>query len=152
MQHTGSFEVDGYTLAADRSYDPGTNLWVAAHAADRVRIGFDPLGAETTGDVVAISFVPVGTRVQRGEPLATVEAAKFVGPVPAPIGGIVAGGNPELLANPARINLDPLAAWIAELSDPDSEDLEGLLHGEAAVTPWFHDAVLRFRRQGAIAQ
>lgn len=147
-----TFIVDGYELAADRRYDPDTNLWVQTHATELVRVGFDPLGAETTGDIVAISYAVPGTRIDRGQPLATVEAAKFVGPLLAPVSGTFMGGNPELLSNPGGVNLDPLGAWIVELADPDAAELEALLTDQAAVTAWFHGAVLRFRRQGAIAQ
>jgi glycine cleavage system H protein len=144
--------VAGYELDASRRYDPDTNLWVAEQRGERVRIGYDPLGAETTGDIVAISFVPVGTRLSRGDPLATVEAAKFVGPLAAPVSGTLLAVNDGLLAAPGQINADPFGAWLVELGELDRSDLERLLAGEEAISSWFADAVERFRREGAIAE
>ena len=144
--------VAGYALAPDRRYDPDTNLWVEERRPGRVRIGYDPLGAETTGDIVAISFAPIGTRLKRGETLATVEAAKFVGPLPTPVGGALAVTNAEVVAAPGMVNADPLGAWLVELGEVERDDLEQLLFGEQAVSPWFAAAVERFRREGAIAE
>lgn len=152
MSSGQTFIVAGYRLAADRRYDPDTNLWVAERSAGRVRVGFDPLGAETAGDIVAVSFPPAGVRLARGEPLATIEAAKFVGPVASPIAGTLTTVNDEALAAPGSINRDPLGIWLVELGDVDPTDLEGLLTGEDAVAFWFAGAVERFRREGAIAE
>ncbi len=144
--------VAGYELALDRSYDPETNLWVTAHAGGRVRIGFDPLGAETTGDIVTISFAPTGTRVRRGEPVATVEAAKFVGPLATPVSGTLVAVNDAVAATPGVVNADPLGSWLVELDDVDTAELDALLSDEQAIATWFAAAVERFRREGAIAE
>jgi glycine cleavage system H protein len=146
------FTVAGYELAADRSYDPDTNLWVAALGAERVRVGLDPLGAETAGDIVAVSFTPVATRLARGEPLATIEAAKFVGPLATPVAGTVAAVNDEAAAAPASVSADPLGVWLVELADVDAGDLDRLVRGEDQISAWFEAAVERFRRGGAIAE
>lgn len=146
-----SFTVAGYELASDRRYDPDTSLWVQ-ELDGRSRVGFDPLGAETAGDIVAVSFVPVGSRVPRGEPLATVEAAKFVGPLVSPVGGTVSATNDEVQAAPGSVNVDPLGTWLVELEDVDGADLERLLSGEEDVAAWFQGAVERFRREGALAE
>ncbi len=146
------FNVAGYELAEDRRYDPDTNLWVQERGGRCARVGFDPLGAETTGDIVAVSFMPVGTRVARGEPLATVEAAKFVGPLASPIGGTVIATNDDVQAAPGSVNSDPLGAWLVELDDVEDTDLDRLLSREEDVAAWFAGAVERFRREGAIAE
>jgi glycine cleavage system H protein len=152
MAAAATFTVNGYELASDRRYDPDTNLWIAEHGEGRVRVGFDPLGAETTGDIVAISFVASGTRLARGTTFATIEAAKFVGPLAAPTGGTLVDANDDVVAAPGSINADPFNAWLVELTDVDRTDLERLLCGEQAVASWFASAVERFRRQGAIAE
>lgn len=145
--------VAGYTLDLERRYDPGTNLWVAELGdRDRARIGYDPLGAETTGDIVAISFAPIGTALNAGETFATVEAAKFVGPVATPIAGALVAVNERAAAAPGEINADPLGTWLVELADVDTAALDRLLAGEEAIRAWFAAAVERFRREGAIAE
>lgn len=152
MASTTGFQVAGYALAADRAYDPDGNLWVRRLGDGRVRVGYDPLGAETAGDIVAISFPAPGTRIARGEPFATVEAAKFVGPLTAPVGGVVAATSDEVRATPGRINADPLGSWLVELTDVDEVDMGLLLTGQERIAAWFASAVERFRAQGAIAE
>lgn len=147
-----SFTVAGYELSADRRYDPETNLWVAELDGGRARVGFDPLGAESAGDIVAISFPAAGARLARGEPLATIEAAKFVGPVASPVGGTLILANDRALTAPGSINSDPLTVWLVELGDVDSADLERLLEGERALASWFTAAVQRFRQEGVLAE
>jgi glycine cleavage system H protein len=147
-----TFTVAGYALRADRRYDPATNLWVAELDANHVRVGFDPLGAETTGDIVAVSFTAPGTFVARGDSLATIEAAKFVGPLAAPVGGTVVAANGAIAAAPGTVNSDPFEAWLVELTDVDREELGRLIDGQDAVAEWFANAVERFRQQGAIAE
>lgn len=142
------FTVAGYQLDPDHRYDPETNLWVAADG----RVGYDPLGAQTAGDIVAISFAPVGAAVARGEPVATVEAAKFVGPLPAPVGGTLAAVNERALAAPASVNADPLAVWLVKLAEIEPADLDRLVCGRDAIAAWFTQAAERFRREGVIAE
>lgn len=162
------FEVDGYRLAVDRYYDEATHLWVAdaappgtaslplgppAGTVQAVRCGFDPLGSETSGDVVAVSFEPVGTRVARGEAFGSLEAAKFVGPLLAPITGTLRRHNDAVIENPGLVNRDPLAHWLVEIEpeQPD-EELPLLLHDPQAVVAWFRREVERFRTQGMVAE
>jgi glycine cleavage system H protein len=144
--------VEGYELALDRLYDPEGNLWIEPQADRRVRIGLDPLGAETTGDVVALSFPALGARVQRGGLLASVEAAKFVGPVRAPVSGRLLAVNEQLRDQPGLINSDPLGSWVVELDEVDGGELADLLADREEIVEWFAAAVARFRRQGAILQ
>jgi glycine cleavage system H protein len=144
--------VAGYQLDPDRYYDPDYNLWLVGLDQQRVRIGLDPLGADTTGDIVAISFVPVGTRVRRGDALANIEAAKFVGPLPAPAAGVAIATSDRVLDAPGVINADPLGTWLVELGEVDPADLEHLLSGKDAISSWFADAVARFRQLGALAE
>lgn len=153
------YAVGPYALAEDLYYDPATHLWVAPPAADAAgdgavaRCGFDPLGSETSGDVVAVSFAPVGTRVDRGGAFGSLEAAKFVGPLLAPVSGIVRAHNDAVAARPALLNADPLRHWLIEieLADPEGE-LPLLLHGREAVASWFAAEVSRFEQRGMIAE
>ena len=142
-------EVLGYRLPTDRGYDPATHMWVQPTAATRARIGFDPLGRETSGDVVAISFAEVGTWVRRGAEFGSLEAAKFVGPLIAPVTGTIAAHNPAVSADPGLLNDDPIAHWLVEI---DVEEVVELLSGESEISDWFASEVKHFRAAGAIAE
>lgn len=147
-----TFDVAGYELAADRRYDPATHMWVEIDAGGRALVGLDPLGRETSGDVVAISLHEPGTAVRRGESFGDLEAAKFVGPLVAPLGGTIAACNEDVLADPGLLNTDAATSWLVALEGIDAAELDGMLRGEAEVGPWFAAEVQRFRTQGAIAE
>jgi glycine cleavage system H protein len=147
------FEVGGYRLRADRYYDAERHLWVELQPAPRlVRVGFDPLGRETSGDIVEISLGAVGVHVNRGDPFGNVEAAKFVGPLQAPVSGVVRERNAHVLSRPGALNEDPNEAWLVELELTDSSELSHLLTGEDRLRPWFAAEIERFKQQGAVAE
>jgi glycine cleavage system H protein len=146
------FTVAGYELDRTRRYDQQRNLWVDELGAGKVRIGLDPLGAQTAGDIVAISFAPLGAELRVGDTFATIEAAKFVGPLHAPVSGTVASVSNRALLAPGAINADPFGVWLIELAGVQTAELEPLLFGEAAVRPWFERAVERLRSEGVIAE
>jgi glycine cleavage system H protein len=146
-------EVGGYRLRADRYYDPERHLWVELQPGSRLaRVGFDPLGRETSGDIVELSLIDVGEHVNRGEPFGNVEAAKFVGPLQAPVSGVVHGRNPQVLSRPGVLNDDPNEAWLVELDVADSSELSPLLTGEDKLRTWFAAEIERFKQQGAVAE
>lgn len=154
-----TLEIAGYALAPDWLYDPETHMWVElqGHSSDRGRhawIGMDPLGRETSGDVVALSLEDRGKQLARGDAFGDMEAAKFVGPLISPVSGVIVAVNDELLANPGLLNEDPMAHWIVEIAlEPEcSAELGQLLTGAEALEPWFAAEVDRFRTQGAIAE
>jgi len=147
-----TFDVAGYELLADRRYDPATHMWVDLGEDGHARIGLDPLGRETSGDVVALSLREPGTVVQRGQPFGDLEAAKFVGPLIAPVSGAVSACNELVLADPGVLNVDPARHWLVAVGPLDVAELDGMLRGEAEVAPWFAAEVERFRTQGAIAE
>lgn len=147
-----TFDVAGYELVADRRYDPDTHMWVDLDSAGRARIGLDPLGRETSGDVVALSLRDAGTAVRRGEPFGDLEAAKFVGPLIAPLSGTIVACNESVLSDPGVLNVDPAGSWLVALDGVDVAELDGMLRGESEVAPWFAAEVERFRTQGAIAE
>ncbi len=149
-------EIGGYRLAAGRHYDRETHLWVekgdAAEGTGAARCGFDPLGSETSGDVVAVSFEPAGKRIERGEAFGSLEAAKFVGPLIAPLSGTIRAHNEAVLFRPGLINQDPLESWLVEI-EPDrlEDELPLLLHDAGEVRAWFEGEVERFQQQGMVA-
>ena len=68
--------------------------------------------------------------MSRGEPFGNVEAAKFVGPLEAPVSGVVRARNAQVLSRPGVLNEDPNASWLVELDMADSSELLLLLTGE----------------------
>ena len=145
--------VEGFTVRVDVGYASG-HLWVALQpgSGGAIRFGLDPLGVETTGTVAHLVVAPPGTTVRRGAPLGSVEAEKFVGPLAAPISGVVQAVNPDL-ATPRRVAEDPYGTWIAEIVPAAwDEEVRQLVRGRDDVVAWFAEEVRRFRLDGVLAE
>jgi glycine cleavage system H protein len=151
--------VGGFELALDRHYDRQTNLWVQRQPGGggrrAVRVGFDPLGCATAGDLVAVSFCPAGTALRRGEAFGTIEAAKLVGPLAAPVAGTLIRHNQAVAEDPTLVAQAPLEHWLVELELDPGVDLSsepGLVAEPDAVQAWFAEAVRRAREDGRLAE
>ncbi|GBD30431.1 Glycine cleavage system H protein [bacterium HR32] len=146
--------VGRYELAVDRLYDPEHHLWVLPVSDTRVRLGFDPLGVEVNGTLAQLVLAPVGTVVRRGEPFGSLEAAKFVGPLVAPVSGRVVAHNPLAVGDPAQVEQDPFGAgWLVELEvTAFPAERAYLLEGAERIVPWFRGRVEAYRRQGVLAE
>jgi len=65
---------------------------------------------------VTVSGRKVGQEIAQGKSVATIESSKFVGPVPAPVSGVLVRGNERLASDPNLAVADPYGeGWIAEL-------------------------------------
>jgi glycine cleavage system H protein len=86
---------------------------------------------------VSIRFKAVGRQVRRGQSLATIESAKWVGPFPAVLSGeIVATNEAGFRRDILVANRDPYGAgWLVRVrpTDPDAE--RGLLVPGAEAVP-----------------
>lgn len=133
----------------DRAYHPADHTWVQRDG-DRLRIGMDSLGIETTGDLAQLYLSPAGTIVATGDELGTIEAQKFVGPLRAPVSGTVVQVNDRVLANPLLVSKDPYGDGWLLLIDP-IEEPHGLIEGDA-VQPWFAESLEEYKRQGSVAE
>lgn len=142
--------IEGYAVALDRAYHPDSDVWVLTVGPGRVRVGLDPLGAETLGTLAQVALVEVGTVVTAGEPLATLEAEKFVGPLAAPIGGTVVAVNEAVVGDPRMVHANPNGAWFVELAVADGA-LDGLVV-DGAIDDWFSAKVAAYRREGVLAE
>lgn len=145
-------DFGGYELRLDRRYDPETHFWVqqAGDGTGRVRVGFDALTADTYGALAQLMMSPVGTAVARGEEFGSLEAAKFVGPLTAPVTGVLAAVNDAVLADPEGVLRDPYGTgWLAEF-DLAGEPA-GLVEGDQA-REWFAAEVADYREKGLVAE
>jgi glycine cleavage system H protein len=77
----------------------------------------------------------VGTKREKGKPIATVESGKWVGPVKSPVSGEVIEVNPNVGQNAKLINQSPYnAGWIVKMQPSNLQaDLAAMSTGDAAV-------------------
>jgi len=97
----------------DRLYDPEYDMWVRA-GGDDVVIGASSFGLFLAGEIIAFTAKPRGAEVALGRGLATVECAKTVLAVHAPISFVLLEANEAAEEHPAILNRDPYeAGWMA---------------------------------------
>ncbi len=152
--NSATLTIGPYELPLDRHYDRETHLWVAgAQGRTAHRVGFDPLGAETSGDIVAISVEPAGTHVRRGEAFGNLEAAKFVGPLVSPVSGTIRSHNECVSANPSLVNSKPLDSWLVEIElDDFAAEVALLLSDPVELGAWLKQEIVAFKEKGMVAE
>lgn len=111
------------------------DVWARLERDGTVTLGMTDPAQTRCGKVVSVRFKSVGRRVAIGQSLATIESAKWVGPFPAPLSGVIAANNEAgFKADILAANRDPYGAgWLVRLQ-PAASEAEGarLLTGPAA--------------------
>jgi glycine cleavage system H protein len=132
--------VRGCDLPEDLYYLIDKHVWAKPLEGTTVRIGMTSVAGKLAGGTLAaltVSARKVGKELAQGKSVATVESSKFVGPVPAPVSGVLLRGNESLADDPNLAIRDPYGeGWIAELDaadwEPDSAALATGPDGVAA--------------------
>ena len=111
--------VRGCNLPDDIYYLIEKHVWAKPVGDGVVRVGITAIAAKLSGGKLAAITVKaknIGQEVLQGKSLATVESSKFVGPVPAPVTGVLLRSNEKLAADPNIAVSDPYGeGWVAEM-------------------------------------
>lgn len=104
--------------------------WV--HADSGVgTIGITNHAQEELGDIVFVDLPKVGTKLQKGDTLGSVESVKAVSDIYAPVSGEVTEVNELLTKSPEKLNADPHGeAWLAKVTLTSPEEINHLLSAE----------------------
>jgi len=104
------------------------DFWVFVNGS-RARVGLTDFLQQSLSDVLFVTLPPVGSAVEQFGELGSVESAKAVSEVIAPVSGKVVAVNEALTTAPERINQNPYEqGWIAEVELTDfAQDRELLL-------------------------
>jgi glycine cleavage system H protein len=79
-------------------------------------IGITHYAQDELGDVVFVEFPQVGTKVEAGKPLGTIESVKAVSEIFSPVSGEVLEVNKALENAPESVNKDPYGAgWLVRV-------------------------------------
>ncbi|MGB9661474.1 MAG: glycine cleavage system protein GcvH [Moorellaceae bacterium] len=101
---------------------------------EEVIVGLTDFTQKLAGNFLHVMLPKVGKKVKKGQPLASVESAKWVGRVYAPVSGEVVAVNESIKANPRLLNEDPYGAgWMVRLKMDDPSELKTLMQGETLV-------------------
>ena len=94
-------------------YDTEYDMWVRRDGPEVV-VGATAFGLHRAGQIIAFTAKPKGAEVARGRGLGTVESAKTVIAVHAPISFVIDAANEVAEERPQLINDDPHGAgWMA---------------------------------------
>ncbi|HVB80307.1 MAG TPA: biotin/lipoyl-containing protein [Candidatus Binataceae bacterium] len=122
----------GFRIPEDLHYDLGYHVWLRAEG-EVVAVGATDPAQASAGEIIHIDIKKVGTRVERGAILATIESAKFMGPMRSPVTGTVVEINQEVAKKPVLVNQDAYANWVARLKPEKlTAELALLTSGAAA--------------------
>ena len=131
-------KIDGFDFP-DSLYFHRDHMWVNLEGG-KVRIGYNAWAQNAAGKVLFLRIRNVGSKLDQGKTLGTLESGKWVGPLKTPLSGTIAGLNEEVQKKPSLVNEDPYGrGWVA-LLEPSKleEELKGLIKGsdEATLRAW----------------
>jgi glycine cleavage system H protein len=98
------------------------------------KVGITDYAQSTLGDIVFVDLPKVGSSVERGKVLGTVESVKAVSDLYSPVTGTVIEVNEELATAPEKINSDAHGAWLLKVEMANPEEVSSLLDAEAYET------------------
>ncbi len=133
--------IRGCNLPDDLFYLIEKHVWAVPIEGGMVRVGMTSVAGKLAGgklNAITVKARNIGQEIKQGKSLATVESSKFVGPVPAPISGVLVRANDRVIADPNLAISDPYGAgWIAEIR-PTTWDAEkaGLATGASGVAAY----------------
>ncbi|MEM0117371.1 MAG: hypothetical protein QXV32_02890 [Conexivisphaerales archaeon] len=107
-------EYKGCRFPEGLLYDVEYHVWVRLES-DVAIIGATDPGQAYAGEIIYIKVKEAGTNLERGAIAATVESAKYMGPMRAPLSGTVVEVNPVIKAQPSAINSDPYSTWVLKI-------------------------------------
>jgi glycine cleavage system H protein len=131
-------KIRGCELPDDLYYHAEKHIWAKPLEGGIVRVGMTTIAGKLSGgklNAVTVRAKNIGAEIPAGKSVATVESSKYVGPVPAPVTGVLKRANDKLAADPNLAIKDPYGeGWIAELEATRWEaEKAGLLNGPAGL-------------------
>lgn len=144
-----SVKVNDYEFLEDLYYSK-YHVWAKVEAGV-VRVGITDFMQKHVGKIVFFSARPVGTRVEQGKPLGTIETGKWVGPIRSPVTGTISEVNVNLRANAGLIHTDPYGqGWLVVIKPEKlEEELKSLLYQTTAVE-WYKADIEKYKTTGEL--
>ena len=125
----------GCEVPEDLLYDVDANVWVRVEGDEAV-MGMTDVGQTMCGRFVQVSWKKPGRSIARGRSLAVIESAKWVGPFPAAVTGVLLADNRSAFeADIAVANRDPYGeGWLVRVRPTDlAAEREHLVDGVEAM-------------------
>src|SRR5215467_8442869 len=101
--------------------------WVRAQG-DTASVGITDHAQSELGDIVYVDLPKVGTKLEKGKSLGSVESVKAVSDIYSPVSGEVIAINDALTSAPEKLNDDPHGeAWLVKLRMSAADEMKDLL-------------------------
>jgi glycine cleavage system H protein len=101
--------------------------WVLAEG-DTASVGITDHAQSELGDIVYVDLPKVGSKVEAGKSLGSVESVKAVSDIYSPISGEVVAVNELLATAPEKLNSDPHGeAWLVKVKMSSPGEVANLL-------------------------
>ena len=115
---------------------PEDNRYARSHEyvhieGDTGTIGITDYAQKELGDVVFVELPQVGTQLEIGDELGSIESVKAVSELFAPVGGEVIEVNEALADKPELVNTDPYGdGWMIRIRVADATESDELMNAE----------------------
>jgi glycine cleavage system H protein len=115
---------------------PEDNLYAKSHEYVHVEgstgtIGITDYAQKELGDVVFVELPQVGSELEAGDELGSIESVKAVSELFSPVSGEVIEINEALAENPALVNTDPWGdGWMVRVKLSDVTEVDELMTAE----------------------
>jgi glycine cleavage system H protein len=94
-------------------------------------IGITDYAQKELGDVVFVELPQVGTQLEAGDELGSIESVKAVSELFAPVSGEVVEINEHLADKPELVNTDPYGdGWMIRVKMSDASEIDELMNAE----------------------
>ena len=116
--------------------NPEDNRYAKSHEYVHVEgntgtIGITDYAQKELGDVVFVELPQVGTQLEAGDELGSIESVKAVSELFVPVGGEVIEINEALAEKPELVNTDPYGdGWMIRLRVSDPTEVDELMTAE----------------------
>jgi glycine cleavage system H protein len=109
-------EIDYCNFPDDALYDLENYVWVRLTESKVAKVGITSVHAGLAGKLNKIRFKSIGTMLNRGQSIATIESVKYFGAVRIPLSGRLVAVNSALEIKPKLANDSPYGdGWFAQI-------------------------------------
>ena len=115
---------------------PEDNRYAKSHEylhveGDTGTIGITDYAQKELGDVVFVELPQVGSQLEMGDELGSIESVKAVSELFSPVGGEVIEVNEALADKPELVNTDPYGdGWMVKIRLADATEADELMGAE----------------------
>jgi len=108
-------------------YDLENLIWIKSIDGRRVRVGITSILAYVAGKLTRVSIKPIGTRVEKGKSIASIESLRYFNVVRSPFNASIVEVNENAIRKPKMVNDHPYTdGWIAVLEIDDTDEINNL--------------------------